>query len=353
MAASLIRCAFGAPASNLLKFLRPSVAVVTECRRGRKNYLRKYLLALYKRRLEVGPEKPRHRSEWINWNYDAELYAFGKRLGEEFSPNTLRTAFTHHSYIEKEEKRRADVGIDTNAAPLGLTDNTDLIQKGEATASRYLKAYLRHIYPALYEEGIMSIHAYLMSEKMLAYIASHIGISDLILCADFPPEESTLSKTFLAVVGALETDQDLARAEAFVHDLVLTQLIGEDLTEIWKVTDPMGLLAATLHAQGRGLPEVRLLWQAGKRTVMSASYVGIYSDRHLIGQSFGETPTIAEEMAASDALRRLMGITNARPPLQFQSAAKKLQLDYHKINVHAEDIIREYEESQTNQPVLA
>lgn len=48
-----------------------------------------------------------------------------------------------------------------------------------------------------------------------------------------------------------------------------------------------------------------------------------------------------------------MGITNARPPLQFQSAAKKLQLDYHKINVHAEDIIREYEESQTNQPVLA
>lgn len=58
-------------------------------------------------------------------------------------------------------------------------------------------------------------------------------------------------------------------------------------------------------------------------------------------------------MAASDALRRLMGITNARPPLQFQSAAKKLQLDYHKINVHAEDIIREYEESQTNQPVLA
>lgn len=29
------------------------------------------------------------------------------------------------------------------------------------------------------------------------------------------------------------------------------------MTEIWKVTDPMGLLAATLHAQGRGLPEVR------------------------------------------------------------------------------------------------
>lgn len=39
--------------------------------------------------------------------------------------------FFHSSYIEKEEKRRADVGIDTNAAPLGLTDNTDLIQKGK------------------------------------------------------------------------------------------------------------------------------------------------------------------------------------------------------------------------------
>ncbi len=28
-------------------------------------------------------------------NYDAELFAFGKRLGEEFDENILRTAFIH------------------------------------------------------------------------------------------------------------------------------------------------------------------------------------------------------------------------------------------------------------------
>nr|KAG5704503.1 hypothetical protein BaRGS_003814 [Batillaria attramentaria] len=164
------------------------------------------------------------------------------------------------SYIEKEEKRRADLGIDTSAAPLGLTDNSELLQKGQATASRYIKAYLRYLYPALYEEGICAIHDHLMSEDTLAFVARRIGISDLMLCGN------------------------VTRAEALVRDLVLAQLVGVDLSELWSVVNPMGLLMATLHAQGRGPPEPRLLWTAGKRTVMSVYHVGIYSDRRLIGQ---------------------------------------------------------------------
>ena len=35
------------------------------------------------------------------------------------------------SYIEKEEKRRADLGIDVATTPLGLTENSELVQKGD------------------------------------------------------------------------------------------------------------------------------------------------------------------------------------------------------------------------------
>jgi hypothetical protein len=34
------------------------------------------------------------------------------------------------SYIEKEERKRADLGIDVASAPLGLTDNQQLAQQG-------------------------------------------------------------------------------------------------------------------------------------------------------------------------------------------------------------------------------
>ena len=39
------------------------------------------------------------------------------------------------SYIEKEERRRADLGIDVATAPLSLTDNSELVQKGNACSS--------------------------------------------------------------------------------------------------------------------------------------------------------------------------------------------------------------------------
>ncbi|XP_070196199.1 large ribosomal subunit protein mL44-like [Littorina saxatilis] len=313
--------------------------------------MRAYLKELYNRRLRVGPEKLRHRSEFMNWNYNAEIYAFGKRLGEEFSNDSLQAAFTHRSYIEAEEARRADLGIDVASAPLGLTDNSELTQKGEETASRYIKAYLRSSYPTMFEEAIVAIHDHLMSDDTLSHIASHIGIGDLMLCSDFPPEESTLSKNFLAVVGALETDKGVKRAESLVRDLVLAQLVGKELMELWSVTNPMGLLMAVLDSQGRGPPEPRLQWQAGQRTIMAVYQVGIYSDKQLIGQSAGERVTIAEDMAAQDALQRMMGIGSGHMPLTFRTEADKMELRYDPKNISAEELMQTYELRQKENSV--
>ena len=44
----------------------------------------------------------------------------------------------------------------------------------------------------------------------------------------------------------------------------------------------------------------------GPDTILASHLVGLYCNKELIGQSYGETLEIAEEMAARDALRNIM-----------------------------------------------
>ena len=46
----------------------------------------------------------------------------------------------------------------------------------------------------------------------------------------------------------------------------------------------MAALAKVLANEGRGEPETRLLWAAGKDTMMACFHIGVYSDRELVGQ---------------------------------------------------------------------
>lgn len=59
-----------------------------------------------------------------------------------------------------------------------LENNHDFIKDGEA----FITAYIRSHYSKMHPEIIVNaIQEYLMSETMLAHIAKHIGLTDLIL----------------------------------------------------------------------------------------------------------------------------------------------------------------------------
>ena len=45
----------------------------------------------------------------------------------------------------------------------------------------------------------------------------------------------------------------------------------------------------------------------GPDTILASHLVGLYCHKEIIGQSYGETLEIAEEMAARDALRNILG----------------------------------------------
>lgn len=83
---------------------------------------------------------------------------------------------------------------------------------------------------------------------------------------------------FLCIVQGAE------KACAFIRDFILPQLIGEDIDEIYPITNAMEKLAKMLKEQGRGAPEPRLIDQLGQSTLVSCYLVGIYSDQKLLGK---------------------------------------------------------------------
>lgn len=316
-------------AAPLRRFFAPITGV-----RQIHRWVKPTLSALYMRRKRLGPEPPRHRSSQLNWNPNAELYAFGQRLHEAFDGEALRTAFTHGSYVDTEVRQRQELGLAD--VQLRLVDNSQFIKEGEELMLAYIGAYLRHTHTHLPEEGIIAVRQFLVSDDILSHVALNIGTSDLILCKELPPSTSTLAKTMKAIVGALRASSDDARAELFVQDFVLTQLIGRDVNEMWTIDNPMGLLVDILRREERPLPESRIVRESGRNTLMAVFNVGVYSDRKLLGIGFGESVPIAEEMAAREALKVLFRTTQRNPPLPLGRDGRLLRLNINELNPSAQ-----------------
>lgn len=282
---------------------------------GYKRSLPAVRMEMKARRKRAGPEPLRHRSVRLEWNYDAEVYAFAKRLDESWSDCTLRTAFVQASYLEREKQQREALGMQSESADIGLASNTDLAVAGCDLCKTYVKTYIMQTFPNLPEDGVKALQDHLLSDSVLSHVSSSIGTADLIMCADFPPEESTLANVLMALIGGLLKDCGMERAQLFVRDFILTQLIGKDVCELWEIPDPHERLAAVLQDSGKAPAEPRLLWESGRNTLEASFCVGLYSNKQFLGCSAGETLTIAKEMAARDALRRLFGLSHDRNPL--------------------------------------
>ncbi|GBN13965.1 39S ribosomal protein L44, mitochondrial [Araneus ventricosus] len=283
------------------------------------------------RREIAGPERQRRRSEWDNWNYKSELFAFAKRLNEDISEDTLRWAFVHESFIEREEQRRKELDIPSQNVQLDLKSNASLIALGEEVTSNYLKRYLTHCFPKLPFEGIRAVHDYLMSVELLSHVSSNIGTSDLIFSAEYPPQDSTLSDSLKAIIGSIVTDSGVPRAENFVLDFVCPQLIGKDVFEIWDLENPHSVLNEILQRHGLGECEPRLIFESGRNTIEAIYHVGLYLNKEYLGHGPGETLPIAVEMASYDVLRRLFGLQDSSSPLYFGDKARSLDLSSVKM----------------------
>lgn len=128
------------------------------------------LKALKRRADKLDPLPPTPRSSFLEWNYDAEIFAFGKRLGEEFQEDLLRRALTHKSYCNKLKDEGKEESV---------VDNGELIEEGE----RFIKNCVLEEYGNYPPVIVDNLERYFLSEKVLAHVASHIGLKDIVLTA--------------------------------------------------------------------------------------------------------------------------------------------------------------------------
>lgn len=259
--------------------------------------------------------EPNRRSGFLEWNYNAELYAFGKRLGEDFNKDLLKNALIEKSYIEQEELRQKKVGIEPD---LSIKDNSNLSADGEKLIDSYINHYLEATLPNLPRRYVKKLKEYLLSEELLAKISKGIGLDDLVLCAEFPVAKSTLARTLKSVIQALALSQGSERANRFVRDLVLVELVDQDLTSFCIPENPLDTLQDILKKSGADPAESRLIAEVGRNSVLASYQVGIYSNQKMIGRGFGENIETARNMAACDALWRRWGILSQRRPFPFK-----------------------------------
>lgn len=129
---------------------------------------------LKNRREKIGPDPIEPRSSFLEWNYNAEIFAFGKRLGEEFDEKLLRQALIHRSYVNKQQSQTE------GASQEQLSDNSELIQEG----NDFIRSYLRESFSKKHPSEIgNSLVEYLMNETMLSHVAVHMGLKDIVLTA--------------------------------------------------------------------------------------------------------------------------------------------------------------------------
>jgi len=107
--------------------------------------------------------------------------AFSARLGEQFRPDLLRAAFMDTSYVEAERRKHVEE-MGMQVEDFQLRPNDDMAAKGAALTADTLAKYLRASFPFLPEEGVSAFVNYLTSTDVVADVAFHIGIKDLIQC---------------------------------------------------------------------------------------------------------------------------------------------------------------------------
>nr|KAF6337089.1 mitochondrial ribosomal protein L44 [Myotis myotis] len=267
---------------------------------------------LERRRLLRNPPPPVRRSEKPNWDYHAEIQAFGHRLQETFSLDLLKTSFVNSCYIKSEEAKRQKLGVEKEAVLLNIKDNQELFEQGSSFSKACLTQFLENAFPDLATEGVQSLVDFLTGEEVVCHVARNLAVEQ---------------QTFFAVIGALLQSSGPERTALFIRDFLITQLTGKELFEIWKVINPMGLLVEELKKRNISAPEPRLTRQSGSTTAVPLFFVGLYCDKKLLAEGPGETVLVAEEEAARVALRKLYGFTENRRPWDYSKPKKNFRAE--------------------------
>lgn len=120
-----------------------------------KRHVSRTFLEIGKRKKKLGPQPEPVRSSFLEWNYNAEVFAFNQRLKESFDIDLLLRALTHRSYVIQQEMKERQVGIEN--PQIDVEDNRSFIETGRVLTSKVVENYLGKALPRAPEECILYV----------------------------------------------------------------------------------------------------------------------------------------------------------------------------------------------------
>jgi len=205
----------------------------------------------------------------------------------------LLQALTHRSYLNENPDWR-------------LEHNERLEFLGDAVLELVVTEYLYTKYPD--PEGVMTNwRAALVNAVMLSKIASEFDLNKFVLLSRGEAKDTGRARQYIlanameSLIGAIYLDQGYNAAKKFISRFILKELSG--IIENQSYRDAKSLFQEKAQDKVGITPSYEVLKEWGPDHARQFK-VGVYLDKELIAEGEGLSKQEAQQMAASEALKK-------------------------------------------------
>lgn len=207
--------------------------------------------------------------------------------------NILLQALTHRSYLNENPK-------------WGQDHNERLEFLGDAVLELVVTEYLYKTYPN--PEGEMTNwRAALVNAVMLARIAAEFDLNDYIFLSKGEAKDTGRARQYIlanaieSLIGAIYLDQGYNASEKFIKKFVLKELPGIIKNQLYR--DAKSLFQEKAQEKVGITPTYEVLKEWGPDHARNFQ-VGVFLDKEMVDVGDGPSKQEAQQMAASNALKK-------------------------------------------------
>lgn len=207
---------------------------------------------------------------------------------------TFQKAFIHRSFL--------------NEAGSDMESNERLEFLGDSVLSFIISSYLFKENPKDAEGDLTNLRSYIVKTKSLAKAAADLNLGSYLQLSKGEElsggRENTqiLANTFEALLGAIYLELGLENATDFINSYLLP-LFKEELKS-GPPKDAKSHLQELAQTKTKQSPKYRILNTTGPDHAKQFS-VGVFLENKMIGEGTGSSKQVAEEAAATKALKTL------------------------------------------------
>ncbi len=207
--------------------------------------------------------------------------------------NILLQALTHRSYLNENPK-------------WGQDHNERLEFLGDAVLELVVTEYLYKNYPN--PEGEMTNwRAALVNAVMLAKIAAEFDLNDYILLSKGEARDTGRARQYIlanameSLIGAIYLDQGYDASKKFIDKFILKELPGIIENQLYR--DAKSLFQEKAQEKVGITPTYEVLKEWGPDHARNFQ-IGVFLDKEMVGMGDGPSKQEAQQVAASDALKK-------------------------------------------------